>query len=138
MSDVSWPSWAARESKRDHSGRLRYQVADTDQVEGGEGHLGPELVTPDPDVPQLAPAAHRLQPAKDLLHPLADALADAVAGLSGGAVVDGAPAPTGVLGHVRRDPQLPAALPEIPGVVLLVAAPRPPAPVPPRPPHHPE
>ena len=60
------------------SGGDRAQSGQPDQVVGGTGELGPELVALDADVAELATAGHRLPPAEDLLHPLAHALADQV------------------------------------------------------------
>ena len=54
----------------------------------------------------LAHQPDRLDPAKDLFHPLALSLTDRVARLPRRAAVNRAGAVLGVLGHMRRDVQL--------------------------------
>jgi hypothetical protein len=72
------------------------------RLKASAGQLGPEFVLASADVPQLPPSAHCLPPAEDLLHPLAEALADDVAEMSDGSTVDGAAAMrVDVLGDVR-------------------------------------
>src|SRR3990172_513159 len=66
------------------------QIADSDQVVGrhreGEHPADPVY----PFVPGLAHQAHRLEPAEDLLDPLARPLAHGVARVAGGASISGA------------------------------------------------
>src|SRR5262249_7404144 len=70
---------------------------------------------------------HRPPPAEDFLHPLAHRLTGEVAEMADGAAVDGAPPPALVLGHVRRDVELPTGGHEVAGIEILVAATREPA-----------
>ena len=51
----------------------------------------------------LPQASDGFDPAEGLLDPLANALADRVAGMAGGAAIDGRPPARKVLSHVRRD-----------------------------------
>src|SRR3990170_8544096 len=80
----------------------------------------------DPVAFRLAPVAglpqqpDRLQPAEDLLDPLAHPLADLIAGMPGRASVDGARAAVRVLGHMRGELHGPQRGDELPGVVRLV------------------
>src|SRR5215207_7260943 len=83
------------------SGGRRDQLDQADEVVGGGGQVCPTLVARQAPVAQLAPAADGLGPAEDLLDPLADALAEGIAGMAGGAAVDRAAAAAGVLGDVR-------------------------------------
>src|SRR5438128_9672529 len=53
-------------------------------------------------MPQFPHAAHRLQPAKDLFHPLALPLTDRITTVPRRASINGALAPLIVLRHVRR------------------------------------
>jgi hypothetical protein len=69
-------------------------------------------------MPGLAQQRHRLEPAEDLLDPLAPSLALSVAGVARGAPVDRAGAAAGVLGHVWRH----AAPPQRPHERLRVVA----------------
>src|SRR3990172_705715 len=68
----------------------------------------------------LAQQPDRLQPAEDLLDPLAHPLADLIAGMPGRASVDGARAAVRVLGHMRGELQGPQRGDEPPRVVRLV------------------
>src|SRR5438309_1629617 len=108
--------------------RLGHEVPEPDQVVGGGGQIGPELVALDPDVTQLATPADHLQPAEDLLHPLTNTLAGGVAEMSDGAAVDPAAAlGIDVLGDVGRDFESAAAGDEVAGVVVLIGTQREPA-----------
>ena len=60
----------------------------------------------------------------DYFHPFADVLADVVARMPRGTPINGAAAPTGVLGHVRRDVALAHVRNELLSVVVLVSAQR--------------
>ena len=68
----------------------------------------------------LAQSGAGFDPAKHFLDPLADAQADRIAGVSGGAAVDGRASAVGVLGGVRRDRLDPEVGDEAGGVVGLV------------------
>ena len=96
------------------------------QGDGREG--GPELVLGLPDVAQLAPGAHCLDPAKALLDTFAHPLAESVARMPGRPQIDSAPAVGGVLGDVRGDLALAQLLDEGPRVVALVGSQRDPLP----------
>src|SRR3989442_6968546 len=110
------------------SGGRFQQLRHADQVVGGGGELGPELVSSHPDVAQLPATSHGLHPAEDLFHPFARTLGHRVAGMTNRAPVQGAPAHSGdVLCHLRRDIQLTAVLYEPSGVVGLVSSDGPPS-----------
>src|SRR3989442_4569571 len=81
----------------------------------------------DPDVAQLAAAANGFHPAEDFLHPLADTLADHVAGPFCAAVDDVTASVRGdVPGHLGCHPKRSASVNELVGVVRLVTGHRPP------------
>src|SRR5437588_9117610 len=86
------PGWPAEVASGHGLRGLGHEVPEPDQVVGGGGQIGPELVALDPDVTQLATPADHLQPAEDLLHPLTNTLAGGVAEMSDGAAVDPAAA----------------------------------------------
>src|SRR5829696_6086749 len=77
----------------DQAGYPQQVVRSTDKV---GGHLIPLSTA----IACLSEVADGLAPAEDLFDPLPDALADVVARLSGGAVVDGRPT---MLANVLRD-----------------------------------
>src|SRR5918997_3784523 len=83
------------------------QLGDADQVVGGsgEGEAPPDAL--EPSVAGLAQAARDLDPAERLLDPLADALAQGVAGMPRGSTVDGRGPVRVVLGDVRGYVHLP-------------------------------
>ncbi len=64
----------------------------------------------------------RLQPAEDVLHPFALALAERIAWMVHRAAIDRAGASVGVLRHMGRDVQLPKLEDEVARVVTLVRA----------------
>src|SRR5258708_22170651 len=96
----------ARIPPRPTSSHRRGQVSDPDQVIGGEREREPTVQQRGASMALLPHQAHRLQPTKDLLYPLALPLADLVSGMARGATIDCAPTPRGVLGHVRSHPVL--------------------------------
>jgi hypothetical protein len=68
-----------------------------------------------------AAAADRLEPAEDLLDPLAHALTDSISRPADGAQVEGRTTwPPLILRHVRRDVERPAARNELGSIVTLV------------------
>src|SRR2546421_992519 len=122
------PGWPAEVASGLGLRRLGHKVPEPDQVVGGGGQIGPELVALDPDVTQLATPADHLQPAEDLLHLLTNTLAGGVAEMSDGAAVDPAAAlGIDVLGDVGRDLESAAAGDEGAGVVVLIGTEREPA-----------
>src|SRR5437016_3062719 len=119
------PGWPAEVASGLGLRRLGHKVPEPDQVVGGGGQIGPELVAFDPDVTQLATPADHLQPAEDLLHPLTNTLAGGVAEMSDGAAVDPAAAlGIDVLGDVGRHLESAAAGDEVAGVVVLIGTQR--------------
>src|SRR5256885_708550 len=122
------PGWPAEVASGLGLRRLGHEVPEPDEVVGGGGQIGPELVALDPDVTQLATPADHLQPAEDLLHPLTNTLAGGVAEMSDGAAVDPAAAlGIDVLGDVGRDLESAAAGDKVAGVVVLIGTQREPA-----------
>src|SRR5256885_16490627 len=122
------PGWPAEVASGLGLRRLGHEVPEPDQVVGGGGQIGPELVALDPDVTQLATPADHLQPAEDLLHPLTNTLADGVAEMSDGAAVDPAAAlGIDVLGDVGRDLESAAAGGKVAGGVVVIGTQREPA-----------
>lgn len=70
-------------------------------------------------MPGLAQPGDSLGPAKRLLSPLADALADGVAGMARGSAVDGRASSAGVLRQVRGDVDLAQFGDKVAGVKTL-------------------
>jgi len=73
-------------------------------------------------VPGLAQPGRGFDPAERLFDPLPDALADRVAGVAGGATIDGRPSAGQVLRHMRRDAHRPQVRDVLPGVIDLVGS----------------
>src|SRR2546422_11537978 len=73
-------------------------------------------------MPQFPHAAHRLQPAKDLFHPLALPLTDRITTVPRRPPIDGALPPLIVLRYVRRDLQVSSLGYKLLTVITLVGA----------------
>src|SRR3990170_192576 len=98
------------------------QVVDRRREDEDPVHFG---LTPVAGLPQQP---HRLQPAEDLLDPLAYPLADLIAGMPGRAPIDRTRAAAPILGHVRGELQGPQRGDKLPRVVRLVSPDGPPVP----------
>src|SRR5215471_17126677 len=98
-----------------------HQIPDAHQIISGrrQGKHPPHQLPP--SVPDLAHQRHRLQPAENFFHPLAFALTHRIAGVTGGARVDGAGTALGVLSDVRGDLLAAQLLHEVVHVEVLVA-----------------
>ena len=101
------------------------ELGEPDQVIGchREGELPSDAA--EPAVPRLAELGRSLGPAEGLLDPLPDRLADPVAGVAGGASIEGGAAR--LRGDVRGDVEGAKLADEVLGVVALVGAERNPA-----------
>ena len=100
--------------------RSRLEPGHAHEVVGRGGELQPAAVALETHEAQLAPAAHGLHPAVDLLHELAPPLAVPVPGVPRGAPVHGAAATAVVLGHVRGHATCAQSRHEVARVVGLV------------------
>src|SRR6266571_1350790 len=85
-------------------GRFGHQVRQADQVVGGGDEVTRQTGPVDAPIPGAPESTDGLHPTKDLLNPLADPLAHAIAGMPGGSSINRAAPTTGVLSNVRRDP----------------------------------
>jgi hypothetical protein len=70
----------------------------------------------------LSRIAHGFDPAKDLLHPLAQALADGLALMAGGPAIDGRGTPRMVLGHMRYGIEGTQGLDKLSGIISFITA----------------
>src|SRR5450759_1745882 len=102
------------------SGRnRRRQVAYSHQIvrRGSEGeHPGHPLGSSVSGFPEIADGFH---PAKDFLHPFAQALTDSVARMAGGTAVDGRIPPLAVLGHMRHGIKNQQRLDKLPSILTV-------------------
>src|SRR6266498_1876866 len=97
------------------------QCDDAEDVVDSPGHEEPGSVSSFADVAQLATAGDGLDPAERFLDAFSVALTDLMAGVAGGAPVDGA-APVGGVGRdVRSDPEVADLGDERGSVIGLVA-----------------
>src|SRR5713226_3531425 len=116
---------ATERSYRDDSCWCRRQVAHSDQVVGRQCQAEHPSDPRDPAMAGLTQPAYGLDPAKDLFHPFALALAKRVAGMVSGTLVDD----TGLLARkMRGDPMLAHFLHQRFAVVAFVGTQRDPAP----------
>src|SRR6266850_3570333 len=82
------------------------QVTDANEVIRGERKREHPVDQRYSSMPRLPHQAHRLQPTKDFLHPLALPLAHLVSGMARCATIDRAATTRGVLSHVWSHPVL--------------------------------
>ena len=111
--------------------RPRPQATDAQQIVGRADEVGGMLRARHAAESRLAQAADRLQPPKDLFHPLADSLTERIAHVPRRPAIQARRAPAGDLREVRPNPAPPQAADKLCGVVALVgpegARPNPPA-----------
>src|SRR5713226_657351 len=103
------------------SGFRRCQVPEADQIVRGHAKGEHPFHLLEASMTQLPEPADGLQPAEDLFHALALRLTDLVTRVSRRPFVDGAPSILVVLGHMRRDIQVPPLLHHLGRVIVLVA-----------------
>src|ERR1019366_5547678 len=104
------------------------ELRDPQQVVGGADQVGGETGPLEASIARAAEVPDRLDPAEDLLDPLAHSLANCVSRPTGGAMVEHrAPQPPFIARHVWSDIERAAACHERRGVVALVAGHRDPA-----------
>src|SRR5271157_3619705 len=112
---VDGASWPASSS----SGT---ELRDPQQVVGGADQVGGEAGPLEAPIARAAEVPDRLDPAEDLLDPLADALAHRVSGPTSGAMVEcRATPPQLILRHVGSDVEIATACHEPGNIVTLVA-----------------
>ena len=122
------PRWAKRVCGCAVHAGAGCQARDSDEVVGGGDQMGVHLHPLTPAVAGLAQAADRLHPAKRLLHPFADPLADGVTRMTHGASVERRAARADLVSrHLRSDCERAAVGDEVAGVITLVGAQRDPA-----------
>src|SRR6266487_2540829 len=107
-----------------HYSLYRHQLSHSYKVVSGRGEDKDPVHAGGAAVAQLAQQPDRLQPTEDLFDPFAFLLADLIASMARRASIDGRPAVSVVLGHVRRHLQVAQLCHEIMSVVVLVAAQR--------------
>src|SRR3954447_21233229 len=101
----SWETWPSR--TRSQQARQAHQVV-------GHSRKAERQTDPLPaSEAGSAQAGNRLAPAKDLLDPLADLLAQSIAGVPGDAAINGGAAPGGLLRHVRGHVHRPKLVDEV-------------------------
>jgi hypothetical protein len=80
----------------------RHQSSDPDEVAGSGDQVTSQLGPRQAAKARPTEATHGLHPAKDLLYSLAEAFAQAVAGVACRSTIDGTPPPTRVLRYMGR------------------------------------
>src|SRR5499427_7868445 len=138
MRSIGWPAVASQPLLRSPAGTDRQssrpvdgtssglvrEIANPNEIVGGQGKRKHPVHPPPPPMPGLAHQAHCLEPSEDLLDPLAPALADPIPRMARRSPVDRTGPARGVLGDVGGDAEQAHGLDEIARVIALVRSER--------------